>query len=151
MCSVASVVTLWTIGRQAPLSMGFSRQEYWSGLPWPPPGHIPNPGIKPTSASSALQVDSLPAESESEVAQSCPTLCDPIDCSLPGSSVHGSFQAIVLEWVAISFSRGSSQPRARTRVSRTVDRRFTCWANSKWREEITVISQASGFFKILKH
>ena len=48
--------------------------------------------------------------SESEVAQSCPTLCDPVDCSLPGSSVHGIFQAIVLEWIAISFSRGSSQP-----------------------------------------
>ena len=45
-------------------------------------------------------------ESESEVAQSCPTLCDPIDCSLPGYSVHGIFQAIVLEWIAISFSRG---------------------------------------------
>ena len=66
--------------------------------------------------------------SESEVAQSCPTLCDPIDCSLPGPSVHGIFQAIVLEWIAISFSRGSSQPRARTQVSRIVDRRFTVWA-----------------------
>ena len=43
-------------------------------------------------------------ESESEVAQSCPTLCDPMDCSLPGSSVHGIFQARVLEWVAIAFS-----------------------------------------------
>ena len=42
------------------------------------------------------------------VAQSCPTLCDPMDCSLPGSSVHGIFWAKVLEWVAISFSRGSS-------------------------------------------
>ena len=51
------------------------------------------------------------SESESEVAQSCPTLCDPMDCSLPGSSVHGIFQATVLEWIAISFSRGSSQPR----------------------------------------
>ena len=50
-------------------------------------------------------------ESESEVTQSCPTLCDPMDCSLPGSSVHGIFQARVLKWVAISFSRGSSQPR----------------------------------------
>ena len=49
---------------------------------------------------------------ESEIAQSCPTLCEPIDCSLPGCSVHGIFQAIVLEWIAISFSRGSSQPRA---------------------------------------
>jgi len=61
----------------------------------------------------------------SEVAQSCPTLCDPIDCSLPGSSVHGIFRAIVLEWIAISFSRGSSQSRAQTRVSLSVDRRFT--------------------------
>ena len=47
-------------------------------------------------------------ESESEVAQSCPTLCDPVDCNLPGSSVHGILQARILEWVAISFSRGSS-------------------------------------------
>ena len=46
----------------------------------------------------------------------CPTLCDPMDCSLPGSSIHGIFQARVLEWVAISFSRGSSQPREWTWV-----------------------------------
>ena len=64
----------------------------------------------------------------SEVAQSCPTLWDPMDCSLPGSSVHGIFQAIVLEWNAISFSSGSSQPRDWTWVSRIVDRRFTIWA-----------------------
>jgi len=47
-------------------------------------------------------------ENISEVTQSCPTLCDPIDCSLPGSSVHGILQARILKWVAISFSRGSS-------------------------------------------
>ena len=63
-----------------------------------------------------------------EVAQSCPTLCDPIDCSLPHSFVHGIFQARVLERVAISFSMGSSQPRDRTWVSRIVGRRFTIWA-----------------------
>ena len=51
------------------------------------------------------------------VAQSCPTLCDPLDYSLPGSSVHGIFQARILEWVAISFSRESSWPRDRTSVS----------------------------------
>ena len=68
------------------------------------------------------------AESENEVTQSCPTLCHPMDCSLPGSSVHGIFQAIVLEWIAISFSRGTSQPRDRTRVSHIVDRHFTVWA-----------------------
>ena len=63
-----------------------------------------------------------------EVAQSCLTLCDPVDCSLQGSSVHGIFQARVLEWVAISFSRESSQPKDQTRVSRIVGRHFTVWA-----------------------
>ena len=67
---------------QAPLSLGFSRQEHWSGLPFPSPMH----------------------ESEREVAQSCPILCDPMDCGLPGSFVHGIFQARVLEWGAIAFS-----------------------------------------------
>ena len=66
------------------------------------------------------QADSLPLShlgspnryvSESEVAQSCPTLCNPMDCSLPGSSSYGIFQARRLEWVAVSFSRRSSQPR----------------------------------------
>ena len=64
----------------------------------------------------------------SEVAQSCPTPCNPMDCSLPGSSVHGIFQARILEWVAISFSRRSFQPRDWTRVSHIVDRRLTIWA-----------------------
>ena len=72
-----------TAARQAPLSLGFSRQEQWSGLPFPSPMH----------------------ESENEVAQSYPTLRNPRDCSLPGSSVHGIFQARVLEWGAIAFSR----------------------------------------------
>ena len=71
-----------TAAHQAPPSLGFFRQEHWSGLPFPSPMH----------------------ESESEVAQSCPTLSDPMDCSPPGSSVHGIFQARVLEWVAIAFS-----------------------------------------------
>ena len=44
--------TLWIVGHQAPLSMGFSRQEYWSGLPWPPPGNLPDPGIQPSSLMS---------------------------------------------------------------------------------------------------
>ena len=64
----------------------------------------------------------------SEVAQLCPTLFDPMDCSLPGSSVRGIFQAIVLEWIVISFSTGSSQPRDQNWVSSIVDRRFTIWA-----------------------
>ena len=64
----------------------------------------------------------------SEVTQLCLTLCDPMDCSLPGSSVHGIPQARILEWVAISFSRWPSQPRDWTQVSRIVGRRFIVWA-----------------------
>ena len=64
----------------------------------------------------------------SEVTQSCPTLCNPMDCSLPGFSIHRIFQARVLEWVAISFSRGSSQPRNQTWVSCIAGRCFTLWA-----------------------
>ena len=65
---------------------------------------------------------------QSEVAQSCPTLCDPVDCSLPGSSVHGILQARILEWIAISFSRGSSPPRDWTLVSRIAGRCFNLWS-----------------------
>ena len=56
-------MTLWTVAFQATLSMGFFRQEYWSGLPFPSPGKLPDPGIEPASpVSPALQADSLPAE-----------------------------------------------------------------------------------------
>ena len=68
------------------------------------------------------------SDKTSEVAQSCLTLCHPMDCSLPGSSIHGIFQARILEWVAISFSRRSSWSRDRTRVSCLVGRHFTVWA-----------------------
>ena len=70
----------------------------------------------------------MKVKSESEAAQSCPTLHDPMDCSLPGSSIHGILQARIVEWVAISFSRGSSQPRDQTRVSRIAGRCFTTCA-----------------------
>ena len=161
---------------QAPLSMGFPRKEYCSGLPFPSPGVLPNSRIKPTSLGSPalagglftttlpgkfqyrkytannidniililqiagikevineltpslLQDSKYTSESESEVTQSCPTLFDPMDCSPPESSVHGIFQARLLEWVAISFSRRSSQPRDWTQVSHIVGRRFIVWA-----------------------
>ena len=57
--SCLTLLTLWTVAHQAPLSMGFSRQEYWSGLPCPPPGDLPNPEIKPgSSGTPALLEDS---------------------------------------------------------------------------------------------
>ena len=58
----------------------------------------------------------------SEVAQSCPTLCDPVDCSPPRSSVHGIFQARVLKWIAVSFSRGFSRPRDRSQFSHIISK-----------------------------
>ena len=59
------------------------------------------------------------------VIQLCLTLCNPMDCNLPGSSVHGILQARILEWVAMPFSRGSSQPRDPTQVSHIAGRFFT--------------------------
>ena len=134
------LATLWTAAYQAPPSMGFSRQEFWSGVPLPSP-HLPSAA----AAAKSLQlcptlcdpIDGSPpgspipgflqartlewvaisfsnawkwkvkVKSESEVAQSCPTPSDPTDCSLPGSSIHGIFQARVLEWGAIAFSTSS--------------------------------------------
>ena len=80
---VRPFATPWTVACQAPLSMGFSRQEYCSGLPFPPPCY----------------------------AQLCLTLCNPMDCKPPGSSFHGTLQARVLEWIAMPSSRGSAWPR----------------------------------------
>ena len=88
------------------------------------------------------------------VTQLCPILCDPMDCSLPGSSVHGILQARILKWVAISYSKGSSQPRDQTRVSRTAGRFFTIWATREAPELIPAYlttrgNKASRHYKIL--
>ena len=148
-CSVMSdFATPLTVAHQAPLSMGFSRQEYWSGLPFPSLWGLLNPGIEPTSPALAGgffttkptgKPHTLPTINLScvlypfsvqfgSVAQSCLTLCNPMDCNLPGASVPGTLQARILEWVAISFSMGSSGPRDRTRVSWIASRFFTIWA-----------------------
>ena len=84
---VRLLATPWTAAYQAPPPMGFARQEYWSGVPLLLNKH-----------------KICGSQSGSEVALSCPTLCDSMDCSLPGFSVHGIFQARVLEWDAIAFS-----------------------------------------------
>ena len=76
--------------------------------PWDSPG-------KNTGVGCLFLLQCMQVKSESEVAQSCPTLSDPMDCSLPGSSIHGIFQARVLEWVAIAFS--SSYKVIKTKIS----------------------------------
>ena len=100
---VSDSAALWTVACQPPLSMAFSRQEYWSELPWPPPGAFPDSGIEPTSLTSpALLADTLLLSHRGEaqyiahcvtiqfslVVQSCLTLCDPMDCSTPGFPAH---------------------------------------------------------------
>ena len=217
-----SFVSPWTVAHQDPLSVGFSRQEYWSRLPFPSPGDLPNlrielmspalvggffttelPGIprlalvkskqtspahiqrqgiirgrlrQPSTQPHLLQVliweflffpevkivffgPVLPpwillnqgsvkpqfsryehlyismsvfsvgpwVSEVSEVTQSCLTLCDPVDCSPPDSYILGILQARILEWAAISFSRGSSWPRDWTQVSCITGRCFTVW------------------------
>ena len=77
------------------------------------------------------------------VTQSCLTLCDPMDCSLPCSSVHGILQARILEWVAIPFSRGSSQPRDWTQVSCIAGGFFTIWTTKETQKE----GKEGNFFK----
>ena len=104
--------------------------------------------VGPEPALKQVHVIELP-ESESEVAQSCPTLCDPVDCSLSGSSVHGIFQARVLEWIAISFSRGSSGPRNQTRVSHIAGRRFTVWATREANLHVNVCSAVTSFNTVM--
>ena len=98
---VQLLVTPWTVANQAPLSTGFSRQEYWSGLPCAPAGDLPNPGFKLSyPVSPALLADSLPLNHWGIPythicvcvciclnAYLC--LCNPVDCSPPSSSVHG--------------------------------------------------------------
>ena len=156
--------TLWTIAHQAPLSVGFSRQEYWRGLPCPPPGveeaggfftrttwqapyllwvkinirsfwkwkiklecccccitsvvsysvqphrwqptRLPHPWDSPgknTGVGCHFLLQCRKVKRKSEVAQLWLTLSDPMDCSLPGFSIHGIFQAWVLDWVAIAW------------------------------------------------
>ena len=87
---VQFLATPWTVARQAPLSMGFARQEYWSGLPCPPPGDLPNPGIKPVSLMSPALADGFLTSGATWEAPKYHvlTLFDPMDCSLPGSSVY---------------------------------------------------------------
>ena len=104
-----SFATSWTVTHQTPLSMGFPRQEYWSGLPCPPLGDLPNPGIRPTSPALAGRLPmshqgGFAAATAAKSLQSYPTLCNPTDGSPLGSSVPGILQARILEWVAISFS-----------------------------------------------
>ena len=86
---------------------------------------------------------------DNEVTQLRLTFCDPVDCSPPGYSIHGIFQARVLEWVAISFSRGCSWPRDRTQVSHIAGRCFTIWAIREASLYILIVYELNIIFKIL--
>ena len=81
--------TPWTVVHQTPLSVGFPKQEHWSGVPFPSPEDLPRAGIKPASPASAggFLATELPVQF-SPVTQSCLTLCNSMDCSTPGLPVH---------------------------------------------------------------
>ena len=112
--------------------------EHWgSFILWPMISfrYMPRSGI-----AGSLKVEVL-------VAQSCPTLCDPMECSPPGFSVHGILQVRVLEWITIPFSRGSSWPRNWTWVSHIADRFFTFWATRELRNiGVGSLSLLQGIF-----
>ena len=125
-CEIALVVsasaTLWTTARQAPLFLGFSRQDYWSALPRPPQGVFLASGLNLhlLHLLHCRQVLYHQCRMESRPnlyitcarsLQSCPTLCDPTDSSLPGSSACWILQSRIPEGVAIFSSGGSSGPR----------------------------------------
>ena len=128
--------TLWMVAYQAPLSRGFSRQEYWSGLPCPPPGDLPDPGIESMSLTSPALVGSLPLsatwESEKQKSLSCVCILSiyiqSVYCIHTDCIVWGILRARILEWVAFPFSRGSSQPGDQTQVSHIAGGFFTSWA-----------------------
>ena len=102
-------MTLGTVARQASPSMGFSRQEHWGGDPGVEPMPLTSPAsagrLAPSGATGeTLTIPLAAAAAAAESLQPCLTLHGPMDCSPPGSSVHGIFQARVLEWGAIAFS-----------------------------------------------
>ena len=88
---VPKSVTLWTVAFQDPLSMGFPRQEYWSGVPFPTPGDLPNPGIEPTFLVSPSLAAVFQLLSRVQ-------LCDPMGCSMPGFLVLHHLPEFVLYW-----------------------------------------------------
>ena len=128
-----------TAAHQVPPSPGFSRQGHCSGLPFPSPMHesekwkwsrsVVSDSVRPqrrqptrfphpwdslgknTGVGCHFLLQCMKVKSESEVTQSCPTLSNPVDCSLPGSSVYGIFQARVLEWGAIEESQRKAMPK----------------------------------------
>ena len=110
LCCVQLFATPWTVAHWAPLSMGFPSQEYWSGLPFPPSGYLPNPGLNSCLLHNRQILycwttwKAHAAAAAAKSLQSCPILCDPLDGNPPGSAIPGILQTRTLEWVAISFS-----------------------------------------------
>ena len=123
--------TPWIIAYQASLSMEFSRQEYWSRLPFPSPGNLSDPGIEPSS--SAVQADSLLSEPQGKLKWKS---LSPVQLfATPLTVVHGVLQARILEWVAFSLLSRSFQTRNWTRVPCIAGGFFTSWAikEAPWR------------------
>ena len=104
--------------------MGFYRQNYWSGVPFPSPGDLPDPGIKPESPKSLMSPALAGGFFTTSTTWEAPGEC----WSPPNPSVHGISPARILEWVTMSFSRWSSWPRDQSQVSCINSRFFVIWA-----------------------
>ena len=139
---------------------GISQARLLEWVPFSSPGDIPDPGTWTCISSTDRQnlyhwatMETLWSKTDkvkwSEVAQSCPTLCDLVNCSQPGFSIHGILQARVLECVAISFSRESSPSRDQTRVSHIAGRRFNFWATTEVQNWYIILSPSFTLVFIL--
>ena len=129
---VRLLATPWTAAYQAPPSMGFSKQKY-------------------TARVQMLTLTFMSwCDVKVKVSQSCLTLCDPKDCSLPGFSVHGILQARTMEWVTVPFARASCLPRDQTQVSRIAGGFFTVWVTTEAQENWNGLAYPSSSLLLLR-
>ena len=143
-------IWVWSLGWEDPLERG--KATHSSILAWRIPWTVQSVGsqrVRHGWATFTLlhreqSISLFLLKVKVKVAQLCPALCNPMDCSLPGSSVHGILQARILEWVAVPFSGRSSQLRDRTQVSRTTGGFFTTWAS----REVLILLRTFHFFSL---
>ena len=139
-----SFTPAWTVAYQAPLSMGFYRQDSWSGLPFPSPGALPDSRTEP--ASPALAGGFFSSEPPGKpcvvlVAQSCLTLGDPMDCSPPAPPSMGFYRQEYWSGLPFPSSRESSWPRDLTRVSGIAGKFFPTESPVLWYKKVEISSQ----------
>ena len=152
LCCVWLFVTPWTVAHQAPLSMGFSRQEYCSGLPFPSPGNLPDPRIEP--GSPALQVDFLPSEPPEKPYKDPPKVCVLQDWKagkITDTGIHMMFLAFTVSRFVFFFSFPPSLSlTVRTEVQTVVHPKATCWLLGPRRTPIHLLAWLALYTNSIK-